>query len=428
MKLLSADSMSRRWVWAILGLGLVIRVLYAGGLGESLWAGDALGYLFQADQILSGEAFFPYWPPGLPYYLAIWKGLFGESFWGITAWMLTWYVGFHFLLQKAFSLTPLAQRLFLQRAALLLFALFPAFVHHSVAPLTHLPVAVLLLAAWVGWKKGWSPWLLGLMLGLMLLIRPASSMVIPVLGWIAWREKSYLWRQSFLGLMCLLLPLALWQTHTYRMNGYWLNINHANSYNLWLGNHPASPHYKNWWLGSHADQDLDRFGRLYHQRLSIESMPASMQESAYRISTWEHIRLQPGIFMLRVSNRGRVFFAFDTFTGARLINAGHALGWLLLLLDAMCYGLLSVWALKGGVFGPKKRVRPYLWLITAYAFPYLLAFSHPSYHLAVLPFFLLLGAEGPINSDPEVWTDRRLLIGLLMWGLIQLEWIYHMLP
>jgi len=224
-------------------------------------------------------------------------------------------------------------------------------------------------------------------------------------------------------------------------------INEANSRNFFLGNNPYTDSYKTWWLGSHHTDD--------HQFLEYQNrilaLPDSEQGKAYTQLAISHIKTNPVDFLLRSFNRFRVFWAFDTFTGATYLQdyqGNRWIGVLFLLLDAVCYCLI----LFGAIF-----LFPFVWLrkqfytipliligafTFLYAFPYWLAFSHPTYHLPILSFILLIALIGyremkytiaPKGLCHISWSSiplwgRKWILTLGAFGIyIQLEWIFRML-
>jgi len=70
-----------------------------------------------------------------------------------------------------------------------------------------------------------------------------------------------------------------------------------------------------------------------------------------------------------------------------------------------------------------------------YAFPYFLAFSHPSYHYPLEPFLMVFSSTffvGFVNGMPEVSWERisrhkaGIAAALVVFGLIQVEFLVIM--
>jgi len=117
-------------------------------MGADLFANDAIYYVEEAQLLLDTGQTTLYWPPALIYLLAAWGWIFGLSWGSCMSFMLLWYIAFDVLLRKADrGLWPSY-----------LFALFPVFIHHSVAPLTQLPVAVCLLTLYLLSRSKTSAW------------------------------------------------------------------------------------------------------------------------------------------------------------------------------------------------------------------------------------------------------------------------------
>ena len=412
-------------------IGLLLRLAYAAWLGEDLVVGDAAEYLREAQHWLAGRPLPPYWPPGLPWLLLPGLALSGGHPAGAVATMLLLYLLSNGLL---FRLLP-ARHPRLRAFFLALFALLPVWVHHSVLPLTQLPVAVLGLLLLGLLRQGrdlsWRQVLaVGLLLGAMALIRPASLTLLPLaLGWLGWQQRQT-WRATawvLLGLGLLLLP---WELHLRQRTGRWIWINEANSRNLFLGNHPAAPDYRSWWLGSHDARQDPRMAGFYAEQDSVYALPQERQAQAFRQLALADIREAPGRFLLRMTHRLRTFWAFDSLTAGFLQAKSRGLAFLVLLLDALGYWLL----LAGAVYAYARPRHPFsratqgllLGFMLGYPLPYLLAFSHPTYHLPLLPLLALLasGAPHPLFTpvEPRNWRWARYLIGA---GLVfvQLEWL-----
>ncbi|MEM7514220.1 MAG: hypothetical protein AAF388_25065 [Bacteroidota bacterium] len=404
------------WRW-YLGITLLIRLVYAFAIFPWMWEGDAGSYVEVAGEWIGGSLGDFYWPPGLPALLTFAFSVLGlhklsSLFLALVGWS-TW-VGLIFLLLKNKPISRIGW------GALWIFGLWPAWIHHSVVPLTHLWVAVCLLGVLYFFLRG-KELLVGVCLLGAILIRPSSVLLLPVLMvFLFWRKEQRL-RIIRLALIPV-LGIFTWQFFLYQQTQETFFINKANSYNLYLGNHPETPLYKTWWLGSHAE-DWNKYPVFQAEMDSIRTLPTEAQQQAYRQLGLKHISKNHGQFFIRTMSRVRTFWAFDSFTGAWWYGKNRLVGIALLGLDAGCYlllltGLLLFWK-------PVSEWKNLQWMslliILFYSLPYYLAFSHPTYHLAITPLFYFLGEW---NKKPSMnltkWAILFLLIG------IQLEWIYHM--
>jgi hypothetical protein len=141
------------------------------------------------------------------------------------------------------------------------------------------------------------------------------------------------------------------------------------------------------------------------------------------------------LFFLRSFHRICCFFAFDTFTGATILEQfpdARLTGLFVLLLDGLIYLLIATLGLIGIAYSLNtgQPGRMVCMLIVTYAFPYFIAFSHPTYHLPIVPLFALMASKG---VSEHVWISSRLhtrkltLAALLIFWALQGEWIWRML-
>jgi hypothetical protein len=321
----------------------------------------------------------------------------------------------------------------LRRSLLALFSIYPAFVHQSVVPLTHLPVACCLLGLASGMQRAPTWWRglgLGLLLGIAALFRPGVLALGPILvGWWVWRYYAggvRAWVALALLLVGVSLPIGLWRSQAPALHGSQALINTATPYNFFIGNQPETPRYRTWWLGSHDERDDPRFASYYARLAAIRQLPASQQSAAFLHHARGYIAQAPGAFLRRTWNRGKVFWAFDTLAGATVSRDHPRLGPWLIAMDAACYLLLLLAVLTRLCAGDWQRGE-WLLLALAYSGPYWLAFSHPTYHLPVLP---LLGGW-LLSNGPWRWPQGRQRWGwgaiLLACLAIQVEWAWSWL-
>jgi hypothetical protein len=438
---------SPRALVGIVALGLALRLLALALLARYPLVSDALSYHQTALQLRRGEAFLPYWPPGLPLYLASVAALLGESELAARAAILVFFIAGALLLNALVRLIATTRA---ANLATLLFALSPSAIHLSVEPLTQLPVAAGLTGiAYLALLLARSPRVrtslaLGGLLGWVSLTRPSSLLLaVAVPAYLALRARSP-WRAA-IPLLPAAVLIAAWMLLVYARTSTIVPINYANSQNLFFGNNASTPLYRTWWLGSHKAGEPgvpDEFSALLR---SIQQQPLPVQESRYRQLALDHIRARPDLFVVRSLSRLRAFFALDTYSGAMAIKDYRlppALGYAAIAVEAAIYGVVMVLALvciansaRFGLLGSELVIL--LGIALLYALPYWLAFSHPGYRFPVLP---LLGALAAIpavalleRSQPLAGLlgspGRRaiLLAALLGLLLIQVEWVLVML-
>jgi hypothetical protein len=238
-------------------------------------------------------------------------------------------------------------------------------------------------------------------------------------------------------------------------------INNANSQNIFYGNNPWTPLYRTWWYGSHkepGDMPPDFAAELYR----INHSPG--RDALFVKTATDHIEARPDLFLLRTVNRVRVYWGFDTFTSAQVAKIDRKLGALVLALDASLYLLVTFLALllpavvlssgkgwagllqsatpghalpdpgaaKAWAVDRKQMLAMLVTISVLYAFPYFLAFSHPTFHVPTTALVGMIGAVsgvalletgfGPIwrglARRPRRWT----VVALLAYLAIQVEW------
>lgn len=424
----------RRWslLWLLILTGSVLlRMAYGTWLLPDLWPGDAVWYKQGADFLLQQGWADPYWPPGLSHLLAGATALLGDQAWiGMWVGLLLWLIFFMLLLR---ALMPYVQH-WQGWGIMALFAIYPAFVHQSVVPLTYLPVAICLLVSWQyasgGWGSGdWKDGLvLGIMLGLMVLFRGASLALWPVVLWGYWQQREGL-RVLILPLLTALLLVGSWEYRLYQQEDRWIFINSANSYNFYLGNNPWTPTYQTWLLGSHDLRENPELAGFYATVDSVRALPEGEQEQTFRRLAWQQIGAHPGEFVMRAVFRIATLFSYDSMAAGNLY--GHRPGWsyLLLGLDALAFillGLAAWWAWGHPDWRWQERV---LWvaMLAAYSLPYVLAFSHPTYHLPLLPLFALAAAKAPAWSWQRLRSRSLFSWVFLTWfAIVQGMWTLHL--
>ncbi len=424
--------------WWIGIFGLLLRIVYAWYLGEALFLGDALAYIEGAEKILETGWADKYWPPGLPYILACFYAVFGQGFWTTVSAMLCFYIFFWILV--CLHLQPVQYSLY-KILVLFIFAIYPAFIHHSVAPLTHLPLAVCVLAISYSLVHiSFTPvpaFFVGLIHVIAIFLRPASVLLIPVsIIFLLYKRKPIQASAWSVFLLSVIFPLVIWHYASYERYGYFFYVNEANAYNVFLGNNPYTPLYKTWWLGSHRDQWETTVPEFSSLADSISRLSSEEQGKAYRKVSITHISSRPDIFLIRSWNRLKVFWAYDTFTGARIYDDHPSYALCILALDALCYGsliLLFIFVLTHSSFFLLLHSHLLVaGMVLGLSLPYYFSFSHPTYHLAVVPLLgILVGNEFSHTSlSFRSLTKSEMILRiflLLFFFYIQIEWTLAML-
>jgi hypothetical protein len=190
------------------------------------------------------------------------------------------------------------------------------------------------------------------------------------------------------------------------MLGRFVMINEANTVNLFLGNNPYTPLYRTWWFGSHNEGETGvppEFSAMYKE---IQSEPKEVQRQKYLDVVVHHVASRPDLFLVRSLSRLRTFFAFDTMAGSALreyYGVSTVIALLVIAADAFVYVLILFGAVAFLFLIPDRTmlrgaVGAMLLFALVYAAPYWLAFSHPTYHVPILPLLAIIAAalvEGP---------------------------------
>jgi 4-amino-4-deoxy-L-arabinose transferase-like glycosyltransferase len=434
--------------FALIGAGLLIRTVTLIALAHFPLAGDALSYHNMALQLLRNESFSPYWPPALPYFLSFFYYIFGVSEIIGRASMLLFYLFFSFAI---FGLTKEISSTRIANLTVLIFAVFPTYIFHSVETYTQLPTATyLVIAAYlmvlINKKLHCAyPILLGAILALLILTRASSIILlglIPLYIIIKTRKFS----SALIPLLVSFVIVFSWIGKVHQMTGKWVMVNEANSVNFFIGNNPYTPLYKTWWFGSHGEGDPE-VPTAYREMLSnIRSNPPQIQDKLFLQAALTHITSRPDLFLIRTANRIRNYFAFDTFTGSALISsysANKLLGLIVIFLDALFYCAIMALAIRY-IFDSHltssqfENIVLLLLLAVGYAAPYWVSFSHPTYHFPVVPLFGILASiliEKAIDSKQNKisWSwipsgNRKYLFFIvsLVFLYTQIEWILVM--
>lgn len=436
----------RRATAAAVAVGLALRVAAIAVLHRFPFVGDERSYFVMAGQLLDRVRFTPDWPPGLPYYLALFHSVFGRGQVVAMAAMVPWYLAFSAVL---FALVMRIGGRRPANIALWVFALYPTFIYHSVIPLAQLPVAacvllVALLALVMRGRRSLSiPAAIGGALGVAVLTRPSALLLavgVPVFIAVRWRSV----RGGLVALGVAAAVVAPWIVKARAMTGDLIFVNCATSRNLYLGNNEWTPLYRTWWLGSHDEVGAVPDG-FAAEDARIRALPPAKEDAEYRRLAVEHIEARPGLFAGRTLSRIRAYFAFDTYAGTvltKLHGLPRALGLSVIALDALFYialmalSLVAFHAPRG--LGTGRVIRAtILWIVAGYAIPYWISFSHPTYHLPVVPLLAIPGAVllaqlGGMNAralgDATARLRRRrsMAAALAVFLAVQVEWVIVM--
>ena len=427
---------SRQAFMAVVCLSLAIRLVALPlGAREPL-VSDSTDYREMAALLVSGAHFLPYWPPGLPLYLAPFLAAgFGDAV--LRASMLLWWVLF------CWGIYRLAVDAGAKRVAwlvLLVFAVAPAEVHFSMEPMTQMPAAALLLLAMsaaVRCSAGarWSEvLLLGGSLGLLSLVRPSVLpllVVLPALVFI--RRRQLLGPLVAVALGCSMI--FAWTVKAHQLSGVW-TINTSNGVNLYYGNNPWTPMYRTWYFGSHAKPgseeilDFPEYAAVLDHVMALPAVDRGAEFQRLAVSYVEH---HPVAFVVRTLNRIRCYWGFDTFTAANLRSVPdwkHRLFAPVLAMDAVCYLAIAGFAAFWIACAPAAFWRSWeTWLLAGtvvlYSLPYWVTMSHPTYHFPVMAPLALLGVRA---REAAGGSGRRWLgwASVVVLGLVQVEWLYYL--
>ena len=465
-------------------LSLLIRITYAFYLSDALFAGDAKGYYDHALYLL-GKAehidfkWISFWSPGESLYLSVWIYVFGTSKCVIVSSMLAVWTAFFFIWNAWASFFLQAKTRFF---ILLIFSIFPTFIHHSVVPLTHLPATTCMLAVFYllhSPLRAKQALKIGAIFGFLLLIRPSNMLLGLLFPFFIQQKKQIL-------LVCLtsLLVVGSWSVYLYKKTDTFIFISESNAYNLYMGNHPETPKYATWWWATHT---WENGSVLKREADSLLTFPAGQIGKNFQSLALHYIAEKPSDFVLRSLNRVRCFFAFDTFTGAMLAERHHKyVAYAAIGIDAVCYMLfmglfllsflarrcsqmkadnadnisyqlavsseqfckpcisqlstfhsqlstfhsqLSTFHSQLSTFNSPFFIFHFSFSILLLSLPYFFSFSHPTYHFAIFPLIaigagVLLENKEKLNKNIPVGRKAIVLSLLLAFVAIQIEWIY----
>lgn len=420
-------------VRSAIALGLFLRLCALVLYWRLPLTSDAADYCNMARRLAQGEHFVPYWPPGLPLFLAPFAAS-GASDAMLRTTMLT------FWLLAVWGLLRLGRDLGVEKylgLALLFFGVLPVAIHQSIEPQTQMPIAALVLlalSAAIRLAQGARARADGLLLGLagagMALVRPGSALLLVLFYVVAlFRARPRL--PVFASLLLVAALTGGWMAYAHHMCGRWV-VNTANAANVWYGNNPSTPMYRTWFFGSHAKLGTDEihaYPAFENTLAQVSALPLLDQPAVFSRLATDYIEHHPGTFVLRSANRVRCFFGFDVFTALNLRRTYPRLFAPVLLLEATLYLAMMLptafWlAAAPGAFWRQTAVGMTMAAVVLYALPYWLSMSHPTYHFPVLVPLAMLGlAAWHTGGTPDRSRQIRGWVAVAALLAVQAEWV-----
>jgi 4-amino-4-deoxy-L-arabinose transferase-like glycosyltransferase len=250
----------RNWrLLAILGLAAAIRLAWIALVpnaqySDSTWYDGAAANL-AANGVYGLDGPSAWFPPGYPFLLtAIYKFVGHSEF---AAKLANVFIGVGLT-----GFTYLLGRLVAGEAVGLigglLIAVWPNLVFHTGILSSDLLAALGFAAAmWLGMRQrrgaktlGWQAWLLGLLIGWMVLVRPVSLILLPALGLWWWLSTTSL-RVAITRLSPIILAVSVivgaWTIRNYLEFGQFITIATNGGYNFWQTNQPYADGNDTYW-------------------------------------------------------------------------------------------------------------------------------------------------------------------------------------
>lgn len=435
---------SRLTINFIVALAVLLRVIALAFLAGQPLVGDDTLYHDFAVRILNGNPIYPLVPPAVGYYLALYYRLLGTSPLVARASILPLAVGF------MYALYAVAVKFAGRKCANLLalvFAIYPLHVLCSVEPITEMPASLLLMISLLlvlticARPRLMDFVLLGLVLGLLILTRPSTLLMLGLLPlYLVLRSRK--WLASALVALIPMLMIVVWISTVYTSTGHFVMINFSSTQNLFFGNNAYTPLYRTWWFSTHEAQLPAGYQTL---NTEIMNLPWYEQNALYRRVALQSIASRPDLFAIRTFNRMRVYFAFDSYTGSLLLNryfANRKLAFVAIAMDCSLYVVITLSAILFlfTVSRTSERFWPTLTILAMlamYAGPYFLSVSHPIYHYPIVPLMGLLAAalwsdilDGRISAAGAIYVrgTKQIAIALAMvlFAYIQVEYAFVM--
>lgn len=437
--------LDHEYAWLrLIGIGLLIRIGLLVAMADEPLVSDALYYHKAAILLVDQGHIDTYWPPGLPLYEAAVVWVFGKGEVWVRLAMLLWFV---ILGRNLYHILYRLHSRFAANIALLLLVIYPDLIHQSVEPLSYLPAAALLLSvfgqmqSYVDERRNRNLWRMGILIGLLILFRPSAALFLVALPPLILVRR----RKLIPGFMIVLgagLTIGPWIYFASKQEGTLVFINTSNSRNLYLGNNQWTPLYKTWRFGSRWAGDPEIPAGFKTSMGLLEGLPTSERWRLEIRAARQELRIHPGRTAIRTAARMRTLFAFDTFSGSRLTWAHHPLaksGYAVLGLEAVFWLVIGIGFLAFYWTDARRELSGGTIAIIAgflliYAIPYWISFSHPTYHLTMVPLMLIPAA---------IWLERTVALHkwprwrkgqrwkawlcILVFLAIQVEWIIQML-
>jgi 4-amino-4-deoxy-L-arabinose transferase-like glycosyltransferase len=419
-------------IHTIIGIAILLRVAALAAFAKLPLAGDDTLYHDFAIRALRGESIYPLVPPTVGYYLAFFYKIFGVSPLVARSSILLLSIGF------LYALHSLATKFAGRKSANLLtlaFAIFPLQILCSVEPITELPASLLLLICLsLTWaidsrSRVWDFLLLGFALGLLILTRPSTLLLLSVVPpYLAYRSRR--WLASALIAAVPVLMITFYIATIYSSTGHFVMINFSSTQNVFLGNNSYTPLYRTWWFSTHTDDPAGIPAGYRAMDAQIARLPWYEQNAVYRRAALQAIVARPELFALRTFNRMRVYFAFDSYSGSLLLNlyhAGRKLAYTTIALDGALYVTLALSAILfiSRLDRDSPRFLPALMIaamILIYAGPYFLSVSHPIYRFPILPLIGLMAA----GYWSDLFEGRTALAAMFQSGTTRVAIVFAM--
>ncbi len=434
---------SAAWIVGLVVAGVVLRLLLLWMRWDSPFTGEANDYIQDATGLLGNPpAWVPRRPVGLPLAIAgILRIGDGRS-------SLVRLIPFLFGTANLAAAALLAWRCCRPwaAAATAWMAFSPAQIVDSTEPLSQAPVtlaALLILILLspperVVRRPGRNGLVIGLIAAAATLFRTSAAALI-VLPWAA-RGGSPARRRAVFASSLFIAFVALFVARNSLVAGSPMAFNSLDAKNFFYGNNRYTPLYKTWVQGNRPEKATGSIEeREYLARYFVEGDPAASSRNYFRAAVGEILR-HPELFLIRSLNRVRCWFGFDINAGAILLKSDGAplpAAYLVIAWEAFLWTTAGVLASMTVVLGlggdiPSIWKRCYLPAIAVLllVLPYVVSFSHPTYHAPAAPLVMVLAAAGiaALTGDPALLRKRRgrLAIAGCVFLLVQVEWFLMM--
>ncbi len=436
----------RRALYAIVSFGVLIRIVPLLLVGGRHLAHENPSYDEMALQLIGNVKFSPYWPPGVPYYLAFFHEIFGAGTLVARASILVVYVCFSFAL---YALVAELSSGLAGNLAVLAFAFYPSYVRYAFNPSTEYPTAACLLA--IGYltvlilRRKWyllAP-ALGFLLGALALIRANSlglAMVVP--AFLCLRTKR--WRPALACALMSAILVSAWLWKAYRLTDRFVMINDSNEENFVFANHPDTPLYVTS-RGGPIEQNLP--ASFLQLEREIDEKPSPQQLQVLRQATLHYILSRPDLFALRILNRFRAYFTLPVHHAEPLVAQSRRRAqitfWLanvITIVEAAFFWPIMALAIVFWFNLPSfPTEREAALVITGVAFiyaaPCCLTWAQPRYSFPVIPLFAVFAFVLLNGLLERPWREvlapvakstirrRSMLLALTLFFCIQVEWL-----